>query len=93
MSPQWIDSEQHASLQAPPRARYHVQTDITLPPVVHGPILISFADLNGFEFGARVRNPYRSLFVRQPDDVIANGSPSSAETSPCPRPRHSNMSI
>jgi hypothetical protein len=59
MSPQWIDSEQHASLQAPPRARYHVQTDITLPPVVHGPILISFADLNGFEFGARVRNPYR----------------------------------
>lgn len=84
MSPQWIDSEQHASLQAPPRARYHVQTDITLPPVVHGPILISFADLNGFEFGARVRNPYRSLFVRQPDDVIANGSASSAETSPLP---------
>jgi hypothetical protein len=49
------------------------EQDIALPPVVHGPILISFADLNGFEFGTRVRNPYQGLFVRQPDDVIANG--------------------
>jgi len=49
------------------------EQDIDLPPVIHGPVLISFADLNGFEFGTKVRNPYQSLFERQPDDVIANG--------------------
>jgi hypothetical protein len=48
------------------------EQDIALPAVVHGPILISFADLNGFEFGTRMRNPFQSLFVRRPDDVIAN---------------------
>ena len=47
--------------------------DIHLPPVVHGPVLISFADLNGFEFGTKVRNPYQGLFERKPDDVIADG--------------------
>jgi hypothetical protein len=47
--------------------------DITLPPVVHGPVLVSYADLNGFEFGSKVRNPYQALFERKPDDVIANG--------------------
>jgi hypothetical protein len=49
------------------------EQDISVPPVVHGPILISFADLNGFEFGSKVRNPYQKLFERRPDDVIANG--------------------
>ncbi len=49
------------------------EQDITVPPVVHGPVLISFADLNGFEFGSKLRNPYQKLFERQPDDVIANG--------------------
>jgi hypothetical protein len=43
-----------------------------VPPIVHGPVLISFPDLNGFEFGTNVRNPYQSLFERKPDDVIAN---------------------
>ncbi|WP_158752386.1 glycosyltransferase family 39 protein [Acidobacterium sp. S8] len=47
--------------------------DIALPPVVHGPVLISLADLNGFEFGTKVRNPYQALFECKPDDVIANG--------------------
>ena len=47
--------------------------DISVPPIVHGPILISFADLNGFEFGTKLQNPYQSLFERKPDDVIANG--------------------
>ncbi len=42
-------------------------------PIVHGPILVSFGDLNGFEFGTKVRNPYQTLFERTPDDVIANG--------------------
>lgn len=49
------------------------EENIFLPPVVHGPVLISFADLNGFEFGTKVRNPYQNLFERKPDDVIANG--------------------
>jgi hypothetical protein len=49
------------------------EQDISVPPVVHGPILISFADLNGFEFGSKLRNPYQKLFERRPDDVIANG--------------------
>ena len=49
------------------------EQDISVPPVVHGPVLISFADLNGFEFGSKLRNPYQKLFERQPDDVIANG--------------------
>jgi hypothetical protein len=48
------------------------EQDITVPPVVHGPILVSFPDLNGFEFGTEVRNPYRSLFARKPDALIAD---------------------
>jgi len=49
------------------------EQDISVPPIVHGPILISFADLNGFEFGTKLQNPYQTLFERKPDDVIANG--------------------
>jgi Dolichyl-phosphate-mannose-protein mannosyltransferase len=49
------------------------EQDISVPPVVHGPVLISFADLNGFEFGSTLRNPYQKLFERRPDEVIANG--------------------
>jgi hypothetical protein len=49
------------------------EQNIDVPPVLHGPILVSFADLNGFEFGTKVRNPYHPLFERKPDDVIANG--------------------
>ena len=44
-----------------------------MPPVIHGPILISLSDLNGFEFGTKVRNPYQSFFERKPDAIIANG--------------------
>jgi 4-amino-4-deoxy-L-arabinose transferase-like glycosyltransferase len=49
------------------------EEDIAVPPIVHGPILVSLGDLNGFEFGTRVRNPYQQLFERKPDAVIANG--------------------
>jgi hypothetical protein len=48
------------------------QLNLDVPPIVHGPILISYPDLNGFESGTRVRNPYQTLFERKPDDVIAN---------------------
>jgi hypothetical protein len=49
------------------------EMDIDVPPVIHGPVLISYADLNGFEFGTKVRNPYQSFFERKPDAVIMNG--------------------
>jgi 6-phosphofructokinase len=41
--------------------------------VVHGPILIAFSELNGYEYGTRERNIYRSLVNRKPDEVIASG--------------------
>jgi Dolichyl-phosphate-mannose-protein mannosyltransferase len=46
---------------------------IDLPPVVHGPILISLGDLNGWEYGSRERNIYRDFVDRKPDELIANG--------------------
>ncbi len=48
------------------------EENIAVPPIVHGPILVSMGDLNGFEFGSRVRNPYQALFNRKPDAIIAN---------------------
>jgi hypothetical protein len=49
------------------------EMQIEVPPVVRGPILISFSDLNGFENGSRERNPYRAFLDRKPDETIANG--------------------
>jgi len=46
---------------------------IDVPPIVHGPVLISYGDLNGYELGTKVENPYQSLLDRTPDDAIANG--------------------
>jgi hypothetical protein len=46
--------------------------EIMVPPVVKGPILISYGDLGGYEFGTWVRNPYESFNRREPDAVIAN---------------------
>ncbi len=56
-----------------PTADTESEMAISIPAVVHGPVLISFADLNGFELGTKVRNPYGALFLRRPDAVIANG--------------------
>ena len=55
------------------RAAIQPQAVQDVPPVVHGPILISLGDLNGWEFGTRERNPYRSFVDREPDETIANG--------------------
>ena len=49
------------------------QEDLAVPAVVHGPILVSYGDLNGFEFGTKVLNPYQSLFTREPDAQIGHG--------------------
>ena len=46
------------------------EIDIDMPPTVAGTLLISQADVNGFEYGTRVRNPYQSLVGRKPDAVI-----------------------
>ena len=46
--------------------------DVEVPPVVKGPILISYGDLAGYEFGTWVRNPYESFNRRKPDAVIMN---------------------
>jgi Dolichyl-phosphate-mannose-protein mannosyltransferase len=46
--------------------------EIEVPSVVKGPILISYGDLGGYEFGTRVRNPYEAFNRRKPDAVIAN---------------------
>lgn len=56
-----------------PTADTNGDMEIDVPLIIHGPILISYADLNGFEFGTKIRNPYQSFFERKPDAVIANG--------------------
>ena len=48
------------------------EIDLHIPSVIHGPVLISFGDINGFEFGTKIENPYQQFFEREPDDVIAN---------------------
>ncbi len=50
-----------------------VSEPYAVPPVIHGPVLISFGDLNGFEYGTRLRNSYQSFLERTPDDVIQHG--------------------
>ncbi len=49
------------------------QIDLDVPATVGGTLLISQGDLNGFEFGTRVRNPYQPLVGRTPDAVIDGG--------------------
>lgn len=47
--------------------------EVPVPPMVKGPLLISYSNLGGFEYGTKVRNPYERFNRREPDDVIANG--------------------
>ncbi len=47
--------------------------EIEVPPVVHGPVFISYSDLVGYEFGAEKLNPYQDFIARKPDAVIQNG--------------------
>jgi hypothetical protein len=49
------------------------QMDLDVPSAIHGTVLVSYADLNGFEFRSKVLNPYQPLFERKPDNVIMNG--------------------
>ncbi len=47
--------------------------EIEVPPVVHGPVFISYSDLNSYEFGSEKLNPYQDFIARKPDAVIQNG--------------------
>jgi len=47
--------------------------EIDVPPVVHGPVFISYSDLYGYEFGSERLNPYQDFIARQPDAVIQDG--------------------
>jgi hypothetical protein len=44
--------------------------EIQVPSVVKGPVLISYGDVAGYEFGTWVRNPYEMFNRREPDAVI-----------------------
>jgi hypothetical protein len=44
--------------------------ELEVGPVVKGPVLISYGDVAGYEFGTWVRNPYEMFNRRKPDAVI-----------------------
>ncbi len=52
---------------------YFVDEVIEVPPVIHGTVLISAGDLNGFELGSRVLNTYESFRTIKPTDFIQDG--------------------
>jgi hypothetical protein len=43
------------------------------PATLNGPVLVSAGDLNGFEFGSSVLNPYEPMMHAQPDAFIQDG--------------------
>jgi tetratricopeptide (TPR) repeat protein len=47
--------------------------EIEVPPVVHGPVFISYSDVYGYEYGSEVRNPYQEFVARTPAAVISDG--------------------
>jgi hypothetical protein len=52
---------------------YGTGADTDVPSVISGPVLISAGDLNGFEFGSSVLNPYESFRSLQPNTLIQGG--------------------
>jgi hypothetical protein len=48
-------------------------SEIEVPPVVHGPVFISYGDLYGYEFGSAKRNPYQDFVALKPDAAIQDG--------------------
>jgi len=49
------------------------RTSKPIPTILEGPVLISAGDLNGFELGSSVLNPYESFRSLQPTRFIQNG--------------------
>lgn len=52
---------------------YGTNTYLDTPSVISGTVLISAGDLNGFEFGSRVLNPYESFRTLKPNAIIQDG--------------------
>lgn len=52
---------------------YGTNTYLDTPTVISGTVLISAGDLNGFEFGSKVLNPYESFRTLEPNAIIQNG--------------------
>jgi hypothetical protein len=46
---------------------------LEVPPVIDGPVLISAGDLNGFELGSRVLNPYEPFRGLKPTAFVQDG--------------------
>ncbi|HWZ51238.1 MAG TPA: glycosyltransferase family 39 protein [Granulicella sp.] len=52
---------------------YFSGEQLPVPPAIHGPVLISAGDLNGFEYGASALNPYESFRNLRPTASIQDG--------------------
>lgn len=50
-----------------------VDDRLEVPPVIDGPVLISAGDLNGFELGSRVLNPYEGFRELKPVAFVQDG--------------------
>jgi hypothetical protein len=46
---------------------------LEVPPLITGPVFLSAGDLNGFEFGSSVLNPYELFRALTPSDTIQDG--------------------
>ena len=49
------------------------EEDLPTPPVITGPVLISAGDLNGFEFGSKILNPFQTFMDQKPTTAIDDG--------------------
>ncbi len=49
------------------------EEDLPTPAVITGPVLVSAGDLNGFEFGSKVLNPFQGFMDRKPTAIIQDG--------------------
>ncbi|HEY5382869.1 MAG TPA: phospholipid carrier-dependent glycosyltransferase [Acidobacteriaceae bacterium] len=52
---------------------YFLEEVLPVPPVIDGPVLISAGDLNGFELGSSVLNPFESFRHLKPTRFIQDG--------------------
>ena len=50
-----------------------VDEELTVPETIQGTVLISAGDLNGFEFGSKVLNPYEAFRQVQPKAFVQDG--------------------
>jgi hypothetical protein len=52
---------------------YATQVQHPVPPIIHGPVFLSAADIYGFEFGSKVLNPYQGFIGFEPVARIQDG--------------------